>query len=273
MEIQFCPLYSGSNGNALYVGGDTTRLLVDAGVSGSKISKGLQGLGVDPASLQGILITHEHSDHIAGAGVLSRKYNLPIYASEGTWAAMEEKLGGIEGKNRRIFDVGTDFCIGDIQVETFATPHDSADPVGYSLFAGGIKLMIATDLGVIRDSWLSRGEGADLVLLESNHDVNMVKVSRYPYELKRRILGNKGHLSNDMAGQAALELYKRGVRSMILGHLSGENNFPELAYETVALALREGGVEPNKDMLLDIARRDGGNKLYRLTRGGWPTVL
>ena len=266
MEVQFCPLYSGSSGNALYMAYENTRLLIDAGVSGAKVTAALNELGVDAGQLDALLITHEHSDHIAGAGILSRRHDLPIYASEGTWAAMTEKLGGVAPKNRRVFDAGTDFCIGDVAISSFSIPHDAADPVGFSLFAGGVKLTVATDLGALRDNWMSCTDDSDLVLLESNHDVDMVKAGRYPYELKRRILGNRGHLSNDAAGAAAVELYRRGVRAMILGHLSGENNFPELAWQTVTLALRKKNIDPEKDMQISVARREGGNRLYRLVR-------
>jgi phosphoribosyl 1,2-cyclic phosphodiesterase len=262
MELRFCPLFSGSSGNALYLGCGDTRLLVDAGMSGAKITAEMERVGLSPADLSGILITHEHSDHIAGAGILSRRYNLPIYANEGTWNAMREKLGNINENNIRLFETGSDFHIGSLDITPFAIPHDAAEPVGYSFFAGRNKLSIATDLGAVKESWMRHIEESDLVLLESNHDVDMLKAGRYPYELKRRILSTKGHLCNDDAGNCALELVKRGARHIVLGHLSKENNFPELARQCTESVLRSGGVIPGEDVRLDVASRDGVTGIY-----------
>ena len=262
MELRFCPLFSGSSGNALYLGCGDTHLLIDAGMSGAKITAEMERIGLSPKDLTGILVTHEHADHIAGAGILSRRYDLPIYANEGTWVAMHEKLGNIHEKNVMLFETGADFHIGSLDITPFATPHDAAEPVGYSFYAGRNKLSIATDLGAVKESWLKHIEESDLVLLESNHDVDMLKAGRYPYELKRRILGSKGHLSNDDAGKAAVELVRRGVRSIILGHLSGENNFPELAYQSVCSMLQLEGIDPGSDVMLSVASRDGASGMY-----------
>lgn len=262
MELRFCPLFSGSSGNALYLGCENTHILIDAGMSGAKITAEMERAGLSPADLSAILITHEHSDHIAGAGILSRRYGLPIYANEATWEAMRDKLGNIPDKNVRTFETGSGFHIGELEITPFATPHDAAEPVGYSFYAGRNKLSIATDLGNVRESWLKHVEESDLVLLEANHDVDMLKAGRYPYELKRRILGAKGHLSNDAAGQAAVELVRRGVRSIVLGHLSGENNFPELAYQSVCCMLESEDILPGRDVSVSVASRDGNSGLY-----------
>ena len=262
MELRFCPLFSGSSGNALYLGSGNTHLLVDAGMSGAKVTAEMERVGLHPGDLSGILVTHEHADHIAGVGILSRRYDIPIYANEGTWAAMREKLGNINEKNIMVFDTGANFHIGSLDITPFSTPHDAAEPVGYSFYAGRNKLSIATDLGTVKESWLRHIEESDLVLLESNHDVDMLKAGRYPYELKRRILGTKGHLSNDAAGKAAVELVRRGVRSIVLGHLSGENNFPELAYQSVCSMLQLEGIEPGRDVMLSVASRDGASGMH-----------
>ena len=267
MQLQFCPLFSGSSGNALYVGTDKTKILIDAGLSGAKITAEMDKIGVSPAELKAILVTHEHADHISGVGVLSRRYHLPVYASLGTWAAMSGKVGAIDPGCRISFETGEDFSIGDLDIRPFPTPHDAADPVGYALSAAGSKVAIATDIGAVRDGWLREVEGADVLLLEANHDVDTLKASRYPYELKRRILSTRGHLSNDDAGKAAAELAKRGVRVIVLGHLSGENNFPELAYASVACALEESGLKPGRDVMLSVARRDGRSELFVLGEG------
>lgn len=265
MELLFSPLFSGSSGNCVYVGAEDDALLVDAGVSCARIVKELEKIGAAPENLKGILITHEHTDHIAGAGILSRKYDLPLYATEGTWNGMADKIGPVSQKNIRLIDVRQDFYIGKINVLPFSIPHDAADPCGFSFEAGSAKASVATDIGCIREGWLNAVSGSDLVLLESNYDPNMLKAGKYPYALKKRILGRSGHLSNDDAGTAAVKLCEKNVKNIILGHLSKENNFPELAFETVKLALTQAGVRPEIDLTLSVARRDGFSALYSIT--------
>lgn len=267
MQLQFCPLFSGSSGNAIYVGTDKTKILIDAGLSGAKITAELNKIGVSPTELCAILVTHEHADHIGGVGVLSRRYHLPVYASLGTWAAMSNKLGAVDEGCRVEFEAGVDFSIGELDIRPFPTPHDAADPVGFAVSAGRYKVAVATDIGAVRESWLREVEGADVLLLEANHDEDTLKAGRYPYELKRRILGNRGHLSNDDAGAAAAALARRGVRAIVLGHLSGENNFPELAQASVACVLEEAGLKPGRDVMLSVARRDGRGELFVLSEG------
>ena len=165
MELRFCPLFSGSSGNALYLGCGDTHLLIDAGMSGAKITTEMERVGLSPKDLTGILVTHEHSDHISGVGILSRRYDIPIFANDGTWIAMRDKLGNISEKNIRQFETGADFHIGCVEVTPFATPHDAMEPVGYSFCSARHKISIATDLGVIRESWLKHIEESDLVLL------------------------------------------------------------------------------------------------------------
>ena len=267
MELTFCPLFSGSSGNALYVGCKQTKVLIDAGMSGAKVAAELGRIGVDPAELDAVLITHEHADHIVGVSVLARKFHLPIYAYEGTWAAMEDKLGAIDAACRCHFETGENFYLGPMEILPFPISHDAAEPVGFSLAAGRMRVATATDTGVVKENWLRHILGCDLVLLESNHDVEMLRSGRYPFELKRRILGNKGHLSNDDAAKAAVELAESGVHCLILGHLSKENNFPELAYRSVASALEMAGFRPDS-MRLSVARREGGNPVYTLSDEG-----
>jgi len=262
MELKFCPLFSGSSGNALYLGCGDTGLLIDAGLSARRVAAELRAIAVDPARLGGILVTHEHSDHIAGVGAMSRMFGLPIYAAEATWEAMEDKLGNIAARNRRTFEPGQDFYLGPLNVVPFRTPHDAADPVGFSFYAGGCKLSVATDIGCAKDSWIRQVEGSDLLLLEANHDVKMLEAGSYPYALKKRILSAHGHLSNDAAGAVAAGLVSRGVKAVILGHLSAENNFPELAYESVALALRQAGIAPGADVALTVAARSQRSALF-----------
>ena len=259
MELRFAPLFSGSSGNATYVGCDDAHILVDAGLSGSRVTGELQKVGVDPRDLMAILVTHEHIDHIKGVGILSRKYDIPVYATEGTWRGMENKIGAVTLKNMRVFEPGQDFYIGSINIMPFSTPHDAAQPVGYSFETGGVRLAIATDLGHIKEGWLKQIRGADAALLESNYDPGMLETGPYPYELKRRISGKHGHLSNEDAGRVAVELAKNGARQIILGHLSKENNFPELAQQCCRMALDEAHFE---DVLLHVAERDGNSGMF-----------
>ncbi|MDL2205647.1 MBL fold metallo-hydrolase [Eubacteriales bacterium OttesenSCG-928-N13] len=268
MEFRFAPLLSGSSGNALYVGAGDTHILVDAGASGARLIPQMQAAGVDPRKLSAILVTHEHSDHVAGVGVMSRKFDLPIYATEGTWSKMGKKIGVVAQNNIRTITAKQDFYMGRINVTPFAIPHDAADPVGYSFRLGAIKCAIATDIGCIQDDWMDEVAGSDVLLLEANHDVDMLKAGRYPYELKRRILSRRGHLSNDDCGKAAAMLGARGVRHIILGHLSNENNHAPLAQLTVENALREAGIEPGEQIMLSVAKRDMLCGVFSLGIGG-----
>lgn len=262
MELRFSPLFSGSSGNATYVGCDDAHILVDAGMSGSRITHELECVGVDPRRLNAILVTHEHNDHIKGIGILSRKYNLPVYATEGTWRAMYDKIGAIADKNVVQIEPEQDFFIGSIDVMPFPTPHDAAQSVGYSFDLFGARFSIVTDVGSIRESWMKYVLGSDAVLLESNYDPDMLTAGPYPYDLKKRIASRHGHLSNDDAGSAAVELVNHGASRIILGHLSKENNFPELAYRSCACYLEQAGLDPEKDVSLHVANRDGNTGMY-----------
>lgn len=260
MAFIFAPLFSGSSGNALYVRREDTCVLVDAGLPGKRISEEMQKAGEQIERLGAILVTHEHLDHIAGVGVLMRKYKVPVYATEPTWQAMEGKIGRIPGDLARCIAPGEEFSIGSLLVRPFSIPHDAACPVGYAFEGGGRKLAVATDVGCMEKEWMEAVSGADMLLLEANHDVDMLRAGRYPYDLKKRILSNRGHLSNDDAGIAAVQLCQSGVRQILLGHLSGENNFPELAWESVAMHLRRAGL----DIPLGVASRSGLSGKYRL---------
>lgn len=268
MDMIFCPLYSGSSGNALFVQYGSTRLLIDAGKSGKMIGEALDMIGVDPKTLDALLITHEHSDHICGAGVLARKYKLPVYATEGTWAAMEDKLGNVPGELRRTFDTFSDFYVGDIGVVPFAVPHDAAEPVGYRLWGGNVSISTATDLGFFPRTIRDAIAGSSLVLLESNHDPDMLRMNgKYSQRLKQRILSNHGHLSNDACADALLQLVDQGTQHVILGHLSGENNTPHLARQVSESRMQREGIRLGVDLCLDVALRDRVGSVYTLEAG------
>ena len=267
MSITMCPLYSGSSGNALFVQSGDVRLLVDAGLSGKAVTEALNTIGVEPGSLSGILVTHEHSDHIKGVGILSRKYDLPIYATAGTWQEMESKLGKIAPHNRVAFDKREDFYIGGLGVVPFAIPHDAADPVGYRFYAGESSVATATDMGHFSKDVESALAGVDLLVLESNHDPDMLRCNiHYSVALQKRILGNRGHLSNDQCAEALVRLVEHGTRNIILGHLSGENNTPALALKTSELRAELEGMELGRDVCIDLAYRDRIGRVY--TVGG-----
>ncbi|MBQ7182619.1 MAG: MBL fold metallo-hydrolase [Clostridia bacterium] len=261
----YCPLFSGSSGNCGYLSAGGTRVLVDAGLSGRQIGEALSSVGGSLEGVQGIVITHEHSDHVKGAGILSRKYHIPIYANEGTWNAMARALGKVDPSLRRIFVTGEDFYIGDITVQTFDIPHDAADPVGFRFYHGRSSVSVATDMGYVRPSVLKAVAGSDLVLWESNHDIDMLRGNpRYSLALKQRILGRHGHLSNEASADGVLRLMDTGVRQVVLGHLSGENNTPEKAMEVSLTALVKAGAVVGSDIGLDMAWRDRPGNVYTL---------
>lgn len=262
MGIRLCSLASGSSGNCIFVGNDNSGVLVDCGVSGKEILANLNNIGICSSTIKAVLVTHEHSDHIKSVGIISRKLGIPIYANINTWSSMSGLIGEVKSENIRYFASGEEFEIGGIGIRTFNIPHDAADPVGFCFYEDNKKVSIATDLGYFSDTVRENISGSDLVMLESNHDIEMLKVGRYPYFLKRRILGEHGHLSNEAAGHAVYELLQTGVREVLLGHLSKENNFPELAYETVKGILEQENVKVDEDIKLELAPRSGVSHYY-----------
>ncbi len=235
--LEMCTLFSGSSGNCVYVSDGETRLLVDCGVSGKRIESGLKNIGVEPGEIHGVLLTHEHSDHIASVGILHRRYGWNLYANNLTWEAAESVVGKIDPSCLHFF-CGP-FRIGGIEVNPFSIPHDAADPVGYRFSKEGSCVTVATDLGMITPDVEENLLGSEAILLEANHDVEMLKMGPYPYPLKRRILSDSGHLSNENAGKLCVHLAKNGTKNILLGHLSKHNNLPELAYQTVVSVLQE----------------------------------
>ena len=265
MRLTFCPLFSGSSGNALFIGAGDTRILIDAGMPGKAIEGALNEIGVLPETLSAIAVTHEHSDHVKGVGILSRKYHLPVYANERTWNAMARTVGEIPARNRRFIENETDFYIGDLSLYPFAIPHDAADPVGYRVFYGGRSVATATDMGYVKKNVLKTLSGVDVLLLESNHDPDLLmRNPHYSLYLKRRILGDHGHLSNEASAEALLNLCETGVRQVLLGHLSQENNTPELALSTATERLSRAGVRLNEEIGLGLAWRDRVSRKFEI---------
>lgn len=233
--MRICSIASGSSGNCIYVGSDATHLLVDVGISGKRTEAGLKELDLSMRDIDGVFITHEHADHVAGLGVLGRKYNMPIYATKGTIEAIKRNssLGEIPEELFMLVSADEKIIIKDLVCNPMKISHDAAEPVAYRISHGKKKVGIITDLGTYDDYTVESLKGMDALLLEANHDVNMLQVGPYPYHLKKRILGERGHLSNEMAGQLLCSLLHEKLQAVILGHLSKENNLPELAYEAV----------------------------------------
>lgn len=251
--IKFQSFLSGSSGNATFVTNDRASLLVDCGANGKYITECMRRIGAAPEALSGILITHEHRDHIAGAGVFSRKFNVPVYATKKTWEAIGDSLGNICEDNRRLVEAEMEF--DGLLVRSFSIPHDAGDPVGYSFLTDQHKFTIATDLGHITNELEENLSGSDSIIIEANHDVEMLKKGRYPFYLKKRILGDLGHLSNENCGKLCARLAKSGTCSIWLGHLSAENNLPQLAYKTVSEILGKEGISVGGGLDLNVLPR------------------
>ena len=250
-------------GNCLYVESENTKLLIDAGVSLKKIEKGLETINVNPSSLDGILITHEHSDHIQSLGNLSKKFNLPVYANSETLDSMPKQTAKISTENIKKFKVSEKFEINDIEITPFSIPHDAANPCGFSISNNSEKLSIATDIGHMTNDILKQLEDSKFILLESNYDTEVLKYSKYPYLLKKRIAGPNGHLSNEVASKVINYLLQGKLKTAMLGHLSKESNFPELAYQTVVDELINSGTDISK-LNLSVASRDQVGKLIHI---------
>lgn len=262
MGVRFCSLASGSSGNCQYIETDNVRILIDAGLSGKKIENSLLSIGVNPSTINCIVVTHEHRDHIKGVGILSRRYNLPIYANINTWKSMKKDIGEVNEDNIKIFKTGSDFEIGDLGILPFKLSHDANEPVGYCFYYKNVKLSIVTDTGCIRDDVKDTIKKSDLLMIEANHDIEMLKMGKYPWFLKKRIMGDFGHLSNEAAGKLICEIFQGNSETILLGHLSKENNFPELAYQTVANIMKEKGISINEDVTLDMTYRDRPSRVY-----------
>lgn len=264
--MELCSIASGSSGNCICVGSDDYHVLIDAGISGKRIEAGLNSVNLKADEMQGILITHEHMDHIAGLGVLARRYGLPLYATAGTIQAIlqTKSVGKIDPELFHEIHPKEEFSIGDLTIEPIAISHDAADPVAYKIKQPGKSMAVMTDLGVYTEQIVEKLQNLDVLFLEANHDVHMLQVGSYPYPLKQRILGDRGHLSNELSGRLLGEVLHDNFKTVFLGHLSKENNYPELAYETVRLEVTMGE-NPYKgdDFPMYVAKRDEPSEMVR----------
>ena len=268
MKLAICSLASGSSGNSFLIKSEDTALLVDAGISARQIVQGLEELGFYARDLDAVLVTHEHSDHIKGLKTICKASGAAVYASRGT-------LLGIpfapELENVRTFTPGDSFRIGGIDVESFSTSHDAADPTGFSFSAAGRKISIVTDTGIVTEEAFESIKGCDALVLESNHDESVLRMGRYPWFLKQRILSDVGHLSNEAAANAVLRLLSleraAGIekrRLVLLAHLSQENNFPQMALATMSNILAAEGFGPGEDLRIEVLSRTERSPLYIL---------
>ncbi len=243
---------------------DETILLVDTGISGKKIFEGLASLGLEPGQVNGILITHEHSDHVKSLRIVTKKsISAIVYSNISTWQYISEL---VPTERQMIFESGDTFAIGDIEVSSFKTSHDAAEPVGYSFKNGGKQISILTDTGYVSDGAFEKIKEADLLALEANHDVDVLQFCKYPYHIKKRILGEKGHLSNEAAGECICKLMKvnNKKRRVILSHLSNENNTPEMAEITVKNVLEDKGILTGDRLKLDVIIRDKVSPVFEV---------
>lgn len=261
--FNFCSLYSGSSGNSLFVETSNTKILVDAGVSSKKIEKALEDINIEPNLLDGILVTHEHIDHVQSLGTLSKKFNLPVFVNQETLDAMPKQRDKISDENIKIFKVTDKFSIGDLDIRPFSIPHDAANPCGFNIWKEDKKISIATDIGHMTNSILKNLEESLFIMLEANYDPEVLRCSSYPFTLKSRIAGPTGHLSNELAGKTISYLLKSGLKNAMLGHLSKESNFPELAYQTVVDELMSSNYDENS-LRLSVAKRDSHSSLITI---------
>ncbi|WP_109685925.1 MBL fold metallo-hydrolase [Tumebacillus permanentifrigoris] len=264
--MRFSVLASGSTGNAIYVETEETAVLIDAGVSGKQITNALAEIGADAKKISALLVTHEHSDHVRGVGVMSRKQDLDVYATSGTWEGMEKYVGDINVEKQHTFTVGESLCFGDLKIEPFPISHDAREPVGFCFYQGETKLALATDLGYVSTRVRDAIAGADAFIFESNHDVEMLRIGPHPWTVKKRILGDKGHLSNETAGDTLTEVLSGNSQDVYLAHLSPDNNMPEIAEITVRGILTENGFNVGQDVVLHDTYRDKPTPMQTIKR-------
>ncbi len=259
-------LASGSSGNAALVSCGQTHILLDAGVSARRLTNGMKALGVDPADLSAIFITHEHADHVTGLQVLTKKLRVPVYATAPTCRELAEKAPNTR-ELLRPQRAGSVVPVGSLWVESFPTPHDAAGSVGYSVSDGASRMVLCTDLGHVTEPVDRAVRGCDLLICETNHDPEWVLSGPYPYYLKDRILGSRGHLSNEAGAQLVCRAVESGTRTVVLAHLSSENNTPHHAYLTVYESLKRAGYDPERDVDLTVAPRTELGRTFCLAPG------
>lgn len=262
--IQYSILASGSSGNSTYIETPKKRILVDAGLSGKKITGLLAQIDRRPEDLDAIFVTHEHKDHIHGVGVLSRKYNLPIYANAKTWSQMEQMIGKINPENRCYIEPDELFSFGDLDIQSFNVSHDAIQPQFYAFQKNRKQLVLLTDTGYVSNRLRDQLENADAYLIESNHEIEMLRYGSYPWHLKQRILSDKGHLSNDDGALAMVDMIGQQTSKIFLGHLSRDNNTKLLAMDAMEQTLHNYDIETGRDLNLYMTDPDEATPLFKL---------
>ena len=265
--MRFCSIASGSSGNCIYAGSEQTHVLIDTGISKKRIDESLKDLDVKGEELSGIFITHEHSDHIQGLGVFSRKYGIPIYATKGTIQGIlsSKSIGKIPEGLLHPIEIGAQFQVGDLEIRAFAVSHDAQQPCGFRVNHEEKAVAVVTDTGTYDEELVKNLQNLNAVLLEANHDVHMLEVGPYPYHLKRRVMGDKGHLSNELSGRLLCDILHNELRYVLLGHLSKDNNYAELAYETVKLEVTLGkNPYKGEEIPIEVATRDVRTKILSI---------
>ncbi|MCD7905268.1 MAG: MBL fold metallo-hydrolase [Clostridiales bacterium] len=262
--MEFATIASGSSGNCVYIGTEYTKILIDAGISGKSIDAGLKAIGVKGEDIDGLFITHEHDDHIKGAGIFSRKYGTPIYATYGTWLGGEHKMGKLNHLLMNTVTHGENVIINDLCIKPFNIPHDAKEPVGYCISSDKFKITTATDIGHVTKTLMDNLAESNILLLESNHDLDMLENGPYSEPLKRRIRGDKGHLCNENAGKLLACVMSGKLSYVRLGHLSIENNTEQLAYETVEKILNRYKIKVGTYLDMAVAARAGVTEVIEL---------
>ncbi|MDR7871316.1 MAG: MBL fold metallo-hydrolase [Tissierellaceae bacterium] len=264
MKIKFCSLSSGSSGNCQYIETKKSKIIIDAGFSGKTIEGLLASVDVNPSDLDAIFVTHEHIDHTKGVGILSRRFDIPIYANSNTWEAMEKTIGKIKEENIKVFTTEKHFDFNDITVYPIGIFHDAVEPVGYVIYYKNKKISVVTDTGWVNDNIIEKIKDSNLYFVESNHDIDMLKQGSYPWPLKQRILSTRGHLSNDDCGKLLANVLTGTGEIALLAHLSQDNNVPDLAFDTVKKCIENHGLDIYKDIVLGLSHRDRATEVYSI---------
>lgn len=264
MKIKFCSLSSGSSGNCQYIETGNSRILIDAGFSGKRIQELLASIDVCPTTLDGIFVTHEHIDHVKGVGVLSRRFDIPIYANANTWTGMEKSIGKIKEKNIKVFTTEKYLEMQDMSILPIRVFHDALEPVGYVINYKKSKISVITDTGWVNDKIIEKIKDSNLYLMESNHDEFMLKEGLYPWYLKQRIMSEDGHLSNDDAAKILGNVLNGNNEVVLLAHLSKDNNVPELAIDTVKKSLENQGINVEKSIKLELSHRNKATEVFSI---------
>ena len=262
MNCKISVLASGSSGNSIFISDGKKNILIDAGLSGKDLEKRLKKINISANEIDAIIITHEHRDHISGAGVISRRYDIPIYANNLTWKHSYECIGNVAERYCRI--IKNDFMIGDIAIHPFSISHDAASPLAYILYCNNKSVGIATDMGYFDEKIVKELQGLDFLIIEANHDLDMLMTGNYPWKVKHRIKGEKGHLSNDDTAALLPKVIENNAPHILLAHLSEDNNDKEVAYITIKNSLKANDFKEGKDYNLDFTYQDKPTRIYEI---------